>query len=344
MKRSLGKVGSLFSKKVFQEVSMKRIRCKLCPKECELGVNERGNCRARVNLDGRLITLVYGKPCAIHVDPMEKKPMFHFLPGTPIFSIATAGCNLHCKFCQNWEISQKNPEDTVNEDVPPRAVVEGALRYGCKSIAYTYTEPITFYEYTRDTCILAREAGLKNVLVTAGYINEAPLRELCKVADGANVDLKGFTEEYYREICDGDLATVLRTLEVMLEEGVFVEITTLIVPTLNDDMKTIAQMCKWIVHNLGNDIPHHFSRFTPRYLMKHLYPTPAETLVRARETALEAGMKYVYIGNIPGQFEDTICPTCKKVVIARFGFEVRSNVLVDGACPYCKTKINGVWR
>lgn len=325
-------------------MTARRIRCKLCPKECELGTNERGDCRARVNLNGELISLVYGKPCSIHIDPMEKKPMFHFLPGTPIFSLATAGCSLHCKFCQNWEISQKNPEDTVNGDWPPERVVATAMKAGCKSIAYTYSEPMTFFEYARDTSTIARERGLKNVLVTAGYVNEKPLRELCRVSDGANVDLKGFTEDYYREVCAGDLATVLKTLEVMKDEGVFFEITTLIVPTLNDDMNMIRDMSKWIVSNLGDDVPHHFSRFHPMYLLRHLYPTPGETLEAAREVALEAGMKYVYVGNVPGVHEDTSCPNCHKSVISRYGYSVRYNRVVGGKCEYCDNIINGVWE
>jgi len=325
-------------------MSQARVKCKLCPKECELSPNERGDCRARVNLDGKLITLVYGKPCSVHVDPMEKKPMFHFLPGTPIFSIATAGCNLHCKFCQNWEISQKNPEETSNLDLPPDAVVAAAKRNECRSIAYTYSEPMIYFEYARDTAAVARAAGLKNVLVTAGYINEKPLRELCKVTDGANLDIKGFTEDFYREICAGDLATVLRTFEVMMEEGVFVELTTLIVPTINDDMGKIRELCKWIVARAGPEVPHHFSRFYPMYVMRDIYPTPAKTLERAREVALDAGEKHVYIGNVPGENEDTACPGCGKVVIARYGFTVRENLLKDGKCPFCGKLIRGVWR
>jgi pyruvate formate lyase activating enzyme len=309
-----------------------------------LGPNERGNCRVRVNLDGRLITLVYGKPCSVHIDPIEKKPMFHFLPGTQILSIATAGCNLHCKFCQNWEISQANPEDAENIDLPPGQVVDAAIQRGCPSIAYTYSDPMIFYEYARDTSAIARTKGIRNILVTAGYINEKPLRELCKVTDGANVDLKGFTEDFYRDVCGGDLATVLRTLQVIMEEKVYLEITTLIVPTLNDDMNILRDMCKWIVANLGPEVPHHFSRFHPMYLMRNLYPTPAETLYRARRVALEAGEKFVYIGNVPGEYEDTVCPGCGKTVISRMGFTVRENRLRDGKCPDCGRVIPGVWK
>jgi len=297
-----------------------------------------------VNLDGKLITLVYGKPCAVNIDPVEKKPMFHFLPGTRIFSIATAGCNLHCKNCQNWDISQREPETTRNMDLPPEAVVRAAMEYRCPSIAYTYSEPMIFFEYTRDSGALAREKGLKNVLVTAAYINEKPLRELCKIADGANVDLKAYSEEFYREICDGDLQTVLRSLEIMRDEGVFVEVTNLVIPTFNDEPRMIREMCEWLVENMGPETPLHFSRFFPRYRMRNLYPTPASTLEKARDIALEAGMYYVYIGNVPGEYEDTFCPECRKLLISRSGYRINENVLDDGKCPYCGKTIAGVWK
>jgi len=325
-------------------VKASRVRCKLCPKECELAPGERGDCRVRVNIDGKLITLVYGKPCAVHVDPVEKKPVFHFLPGTRIFSIATAGCNLHCKHCQNWDISQREPEDTRNTDLPPEAVVRAAKTYGCMSVAYTYSEPMTFFEYARDSSALAHKAGLKNVQVTAGYINEEPLRELCRVTDAANVDLKGFTEQFYRDVCDGDLATVLRTLEIMREEGVFIEITNLIIPTLNDDLTLIRDMCAWIVKTLGPDVPLHFSRFFPRYRLRHLYPTPSATIEAARDVAGKEGLRYVYVGNVPGVDEDTRCPGCGAILISRVGYVVKSNRLVNGRCPDCGVSIAGIWK
>ncbi len=321
------------------------VECLLCPKKCKLAHKQRGDCRVRFNQDGKLITLIYGKPCAVHVDPIEKKPMFHFIPGTGAFSIATAGCNLHCIFCQNWEISQANPEDTRNSDLPPEAVVRSAKHYQCRSIAYTYSEPMIFYEYVYDTAQLAREQGIKNVLVTAGYINEEPLRKLCKITDGANVDLKGFTDRYYREVCFGRLKPVLRCLEIMKEEGMMVEVTNLIIPTLNDDLSLIEKMCKWIVKELGDDVPLHFSRFSPRYKLKSLYPTPAATLKRAAELAKQVGLKYVYIGNVPGhEGEDTLCPQCGRVVIDRSGYRVNALFISDGQCQFCNQKIAGVWQ
>jgi pyruvate formate lyase activating enzyme len=298
----------------------------------------------RINYQGRLISLVYGKPCAVHIDPIEKKPLFHFLPASWAFSLATAGCNLHCKFCQNWEISQINPEDTGNMTLDPNKVVLLALNKGCQSIAYTYSEPIIFYEYTYDTSVLAHKAGIKNVLVTAGFINEKPLRRLCKVSDAANVDLKSFSDEYYQRLCSGRLKPILNTLKIMQEEGVFIEITNLIVPTLNDDLDLIRRMCDWILNELGPEVPLHFSRFHPQYKLRNLPPTPAEILLRAREQAMAQGLYYVYIGNLPGSGgENTICPNCKQVVIERIGYHVPVIHLKDGACAFCGREIHGVW-
>lgn len=321
------------------------IRCELCPKECTLGPWQRGDCRVRISDGEKLVTLVYGKPCAVNIDPVEKKPMFHFLPGSGAFSLATAGCNLHCKYCQNWDISQSNAEDTNNSDVSPENAVALARRYGCASIAYTYSEPIVFYEYTYDTASLAKEEGIKNIMVTAGFINEKPLRQLCEVIDGANVDLKGFTEDFYRDVCSGRLDTVLRTLEVMIEEGVMVEITNLIVPTMNDDPNDIRKMCRWIVDVLGPDVPMHFSRFHPTYQLKGLYPTPLATLQQAAVTALDEGLKYVYVGNVPGSvWESTTCPGCREVLVGRRGYQLLELNIDGGRCKFCGESINGVWK
>ena len=298
----------------------------------------------RYNDDGRLISMVYGKVCAVHVDPVEKKPMFHFLPGTKVFSIATAGCNLHCLFCQNWEISQSNPEDTNNRDMPPQLVVQQAARSRCASIAYTYSEPVVFYEYVEDSASLAHERGIRNIMVTAGFINRDPLRRLCRVVDGANVDLKGFTEAYYRDVCFGNLGTVLAALVTMREEGVVLEVTNLVVPTLNDDMGRIREMCRWMVRELGPEVPLHFSRFYPTYRMKDLPPTPRHTLDLARQTAQDAGLHYVYIGNVPGSAgEDTFCPGCGRMVIDRYGYRIISNHVVDGKCGFCGETIYGLY-
>ncbi len=325
-------------------MSYPAVRCNLCPRECELSHLERGDCRVRINYQGKLISLVYGKPCAVHIDPIEKKPLFHFLPATRVFSLATAGCNLHCKFCQNWEISQINPEDTSNLTLDPDKVVRIARNKGCQSIAYTYSEPIIFYEYTYDTSVLAHQAGLRNVLVTAGFINEKPLRRLCKVADAANVDLKSLSDEYYQRICSGRLKPVLDSLKIMQEEGVFIEITNLIIPTLNDDPDLMRRMCDWILNQLGPEAPLHFSRFHPQYKLRNLPPTPAEVLLRARDQAMAQGLYYVYTGNIPGSGgENTICPNCKNVVIERIGYHVPGIHIKNGTCAFCGEKIHGVW-
>lgn len=320
------------------------VQCTLCPRRCRLQENMRGDCRVRINLGGKLQTLVYGNPCAVHIDPIEKKPIYHMLPGSLSFSIATAGCNLHCKYCQNWSISQFPPEETENRDMPPDKVVEFAVQGGCKSIAYTYSEPIVFYEYALDTSILAKQKGLKNVIVTAGYINPEPLRELCKWIDAAHIDFKGFTEEFYNEVCSGTLQPVLNTIKIAKEEGVWIELINLIVPTLNDDFNKIKEMCCWIRDNAGNDVPLHFSRFYPMYKLKNLPLTPDETLNKAREIALNTGLNYVYIGNIPGNpGENTYCPQCRKIVIGRIGYSIRENNLSDGKCRFCGYAIPGIW-
>jgi pyruvate formate lyase activating enzyme len=296
-----------------------------------------------MNKDGTLYSLVYGKPCAVHVDPIEKKPFFHFLPGTTAFSIATAGCVLSCKFCQNWQISQAKPEDTDTYDLPPEKVVSNAVAYKCRSITYTYTEPTVFYEYMYDTAVIARKQGIKNTMHSCGYINEKPLRTLSKYMDAADIDLKGFTEDFYSRICSGSLRPVLNALVVLKEEGVWLEITNLVIPTLNDDLKNIREMSRWIVKNLGADVPIHFSRFFPHYKLTNLPPTPLETLEGARKTAMDAGLKFVYIGNIRHEGENTFCPKCRKVLIERMGYFVKQNHISNGKCTFCNTSIAGVW-
>jgi len=266
------------------------------------------------------------------------------LPGSGAFSLATAGCNLTCKFCQNWEISQAGAEETRNSDLPPERVVSLALQKGCRSIAYTYSEPAVFYEYMLDTAKLAHRRGLRNIWVTGGYINPEPLRELAPFVDAANIDLKGFTDEYYRKVCGGRLQPVLDAIELSVKLGILVELTNLIIPTLNDDLDRIGEMCRWIRETLGPDVPLHFSRFHPQYRLQKLPPTPLQTLWRAHETALEAGIRYVYTGNVPyDERSNTFCPTCRRRLISRVGFFVTENLLRAGACPFCETSIAGLW-
>ena len=321
----------------------KTVQCELCPNGCVLEEGQHSRCRARMNKNGTLYSLVYGKPCAVHIDPIEKKPFFHFLPGTLAFSIATAGCVLSCKFCQNWQISQAKPEDTDNYDLPPDKVVNNAIAYKCRSVTYTYTEPTVFYEYMYDTAIIAKKNGIKNTMHSCGYINEKPLRKLSKYMDAADIDLKGFTEDFYSRICSGSLKPVLNSLVVLKEEKVWLEITNLLIPTLNDDMKKIREMSRWIQKNLGADVPLHFSRFFPNYKLTNLPPTPLETLVEARKTAMDAGLRFVYIGNIRQEAESTFCPKCKKLLIERIGYFLKQNNISDGKCKFCSTSIAGIW-
>jgi pyruvate formate lyase activating enzyme len=321
------------------------VQCKLCPKSCVIEPGQSGECRVRVNVGGKLLAVTYGHPCAVHVDPVEKKPLFHFLPGTGILSIATVGCNLHCKFCQNWEISQANPEDTPAAELPPEQVARLATQADCRSVAYTYTEPLVFYEYTLDSCRHVRQAGLRNVLVTAGYANEKPWRRLCEFVDAANIDLKAFSEEFYRDICGATLKPVLNAMVVSKSLGVEVEVTNLIVPTLNDSDKLLRDLSRWMVQNLGRETPLHFSRFFPHFQMKNLPPTSAETLDRAKQIAESEGLHHVYIGNItrPGG-EDTFCPGCRKTLVRRRGFFVLENRIQAGRCPDCQQEIYGIWQ
>ena len=321
------------------------VQCELCPKNCVVAPGQSGDCRIRVNLDGQLKAVVYGYPSAVHVDPIEKKPLNHFLPGTNIFSLATVGCNLHCKNCQNWDLSQRNPEDAAAMRLPPKAIPVAAERYDCPSVAYTYSEPLAYYEYTLDSCIKVREAGRYNVLVTAGYVNEKPLRELCKYVDAANIDLKAFSDKFYREVCAGTLKPVLNTLVVAKTMGVIVEVTNLLIPTLNDSDNDIKALCTWMKENLGSETPIHFSRFVPHYRLRNLPPTPAETLVRARDIARAAGLHHIYIGNILIQdSSNTLCPSCDKVLVYRRGYQILNNFIHKGRCPSCNTEIYGRWK
>jgi len=321
------------------------VQCELCPKLCIIEPGQSGDCRVRINIDDVLTTVVYGFCCSMHADPIEKKPLFHFLPGTSILSLATVGCNLHCLNCQNWEISQANPEDTPATPYPPEKLVKLAKRSGFPSIAYTYTDPIVYYEYTYDSAKLAKENNIRNVLVTAAYINPEPWQELLKYVDAANIDLKGITEDFYRNVCSGTLKPVLDALVLVKASGILVEVTNLVIPTLNDKPDQIRRLVRWIRANLGSETPMHFSRFSPRYKMQHLPPTSAKTLDMAREIALEEGLHYVYIGNILSrEGQNTYCPSCKGLLIKRSGYTILQNRLSRGCCPDCSGKIYGVWQ
>jgi len=329
----------------FKSIPGGRVQCRLCPRRCLLEEGQRGVCTVRKNVGGSLYSLVWGLPCAVNVDPIEKKPFFHFLPGTLTFSISTAGCNMRCIFCQNWQISQKSPEETKNCSLPPVEVVKAAKKSGCRSIAYTYTEPAVYYEYMLDTAREARKAGLFNVMHSCGYINPEPLRELCRYLDAADIDLKSIDQQFYSTLTMGDVAPVLECLKILKKEGVWTEITNLVIPGQNDDSVTIKKMCRWIRENLGPDVPLHFSRFHPMYRLNNLPPTSFDTLELARRIALREGLHFVYIGNVPGNAaENTICPGCGKLLIERKGFEIQKNEISGGKCKYCGRKIPGIFR
>lgn len=321
------------------------VQCRLCPRMCLIPDGKRGYCQARENRGGALFSLVYGRPVALHVDPIEKKPLYHVLPGTTSFSLATAGCNMKCSFCQNWEISQARPEEVNAPYVTPEELVKKAQAAGSASIAYTYTEPTIFYEYMLETAMLASKDGIKNVMHSNGFINEEPLRRLAKFLDAANIDLKGCSEEYYASLAQGSLEPVLRSLKILKEEGVHVEITNLLVPGYNDDAESVGRLCAWIKENLGPDVPLHFSRFFPMYRLLNLQPTPVESVERAVRIAHDAGLRYVYVGNVAGHGgEDTVCPACGALLIDRKGNFVVENRIQHGTCPRCQARIAGVWE
>ncbi|MBN3036306.1 MAG: AmmeMemoRadiSam system radical SAM enzyme [Bacteroidales bacterium] len=343
-----GQTGGLWKwsrEAMFYVQTPKGIKCQICPNNCVLKPGETGDCRTRKFIDSKLYTIAYGNPCAVHEDPIEKKPLYHFLPGSRAFSIATAGCNLSCLNCQNWDISQSSPEQTRNFDLMPEAVVEQCLASHCESIAYTYSDPVAFYEYTHDTAALAREKGIFNILVSAGYIHEGPLREWCRYIDAANIDLKSFRNEIYEMLNAGTLEPVLNTLKILKEEGIWLEITNLIVPGWTDDLDMIREMCEWLFRNGFSDSPLHFSRFYPQYKLTNLPATPTPVLEKARDIAISEGIKYVYIGNVPGNdAENTFCPECNRMIVERKGFRILSNHISQGRCSFCGAEIAGRWN
>jgi pyruvate formate lyase activating enzyme len=329
----------------YEKLAHRKIRCKLCPRECVIDDRERGYCGVRENRNGSYYTLVYSRPCALHADPIEKKPLFHFYPGSQAFSIATAGCNVNCKFCQNWQISQVRPEEVRDIYLTPEKTAIAAKRSRCLSIAFTYSEPTIFYEYMFDTVLAAQKRGIKNVVVTAGYISQEPLIELCQHVDAIKVDLKSFRESYYRDIVNGELKPVLDSLVTMKRQNVWTEIVYLVVPTLNDSEKELKELCRWIYDNLGADVPVHFTRFHPQYLLKNLPPTPLKTLELAAAIARAQGLHYIYIGNVPGHpSENTSCPSCGKHIIERRGYIITKQKIINSTCAYCNTPIAGVWE
>lgn len=321
-----------------------RVHCYLCPRHCHIGHGQSGFCFIRVNHNGKLFSLGYGAPAALQIDPIEKKPLNHFLPGTRIFSMGTAGCNMGCFFCQNWDISKSHHDQVHSKQIAPDEVPSIALRYGCKSLAFTYNEPTIWGEYVIDICKAAKPYGLKTVMVTNGYITYDAFHDIYDHIDAANVDLKAFTENFYGKITLTHLQPVLDTLKWLKNETrVWFEITNLMIPTLNDDPAETRKLADWILENLGPDIPLHFTAFHPDFKLQDKPPTPPETLHRARQIAREAGLRYVYEGNIFSEATNTYCPNCNAILVKRSWHDVRENRLRGGKCPQCAEAIPGVW-
>jgi pyruvate formate lyase activating enzyme len=322
-----------------------KIKCTLCNHYCIIKEGKKGICGVRENRGGKLYSLVYGKSIAIDIDPIEKKPFFNFFPGATAYSIATVGCNFHCLNCQNWEISQmpKGKEGKIiGQELSPKEIVANAKRKGCKCIAYTYTEPTIFFEYAYDTAKLAHEQGIKNVFVTNGYTSSEAIKAIAPFLDAANIDLKGFSEDFYHKICGARLQPILDNIKLYKELGIWIEVTTLIIPGYSDDESQLREIAEFI-KSVGEDIPWHITVFYPAFKLQDVPPTPIESLRRARKIGMDVGLRYVYEGNVPGEGgENTYCYNCGKLIIGRYGFEIRANKLINGSCPNCMTHIDGV--
>ena len=320
------------------------VKCLLCAQGCVIKVGGRGRCRARMNVNGELKSLVYGRPMTVHIDPIEKKPFYHFLPGASAFSLATSGCPLRCKFCQNWEISQASPEDYQVPLTPPPLIVHASRAREASVIAFTYNEPTVFVEYMTDIAREAKKQGLRSVLISCGIMNEAPLAELCETLDAIKIDLKGYDETFYRDVCGAELQPILRSIKQIARSRAHLEIVNLVVPTLNDSEKMLRGLVDWVVGEIGPDVPVHFTRFHPDYQLLNLPPTPVATLERSREMAMGRGMHYAYVGNVPDHpGNHTYCPSCGKAVIKRTGFFIAEMNVKKGLCAFCRAKISGVW-
>lgn len=328
----------------YEKLENKMVKCNLCPNFCRLPEGYTGTCKARKNINGKLYSLVYGKIAALHIDPIEKKPLYHFLPGTEIYSIATTGCNLKCKFCQNWEISQVYPDEVETRYISPQDLIEDVKAKKIKAIAFTYTEPTVFYEYILDVAKLAKKNGIKTVVVSAGYINPKPLKELLPYIDAYKIDFKGFNPEFYKKLTGGKLEPVLEAMKIIKKSKTWLEIVNLIIPGYNDSEKDIKGLAMWIKENLGTDVPLHFTRFYPNYKLRDVPATPVETLKKARKIALDVGLKYVYTGNIPDiEGGTTYCANGEPAIIRNGFFVIKNNLDKDGKCPD-GSKIPGVWN
>ena len=322
-----------------------KVECRLCAHRCKIADSKFGFCGVRQNKNGKLHTYAYGEAIASHTDPIEKKPLYHFYPGTAAYSIATPGCNFRCPYCQNWQISQLSMRDTVNRgsyELKPEEVVREAKKNSCRSISYTYTEPTIFFEYAYDTAKIAKKQDLCNSFVTNGFMTEEAIETIEPYLDAANVDLKFFNDETYKKICQGRLQPVLDSIKLMKKLNIWVEVTTLVVPGLNDSDEELRKLAEFIA-SVGKEIPWHLSRFHPDYKFLDAAPTPVETLKKAREIGKEAGLRYIYLGNVGGEDSDTVCYNCGRILIKRSAYFVEKNSIKDDKCPKCATKIDGVW-
>jgi pyruvate formate lyase activating enzyme len=329
----------------YRKLQNRKVKCTLCPRECTVRDNERGYCGVRENRGGTFYSLVHSRVAAANVDPVEKKPLFHYLPGTTAFSLGTAGCNVNCKFCQNWNISQSQPEQVPAQYVPPQRVAELAKQYGSPTIAFTYSEPVVFSEYLMDASDAGHEAGIRSIVVSNGYMQEDALKAAYGKMDAVKIDLKSFSESYYRQVVTGQLKPVLDSLVNLRKLGKWTEIVYLTVPTLNDSDQEFRGLAQWVKANLGEDVPLHFTQFHPEYLMKNLPITPVATLERAKAIADAEGLHYVYIGNVPGHpAQNTYCPKCRKMLVERVGFTASRMLIEKDHCPFCQQPIAGIWH
>ncbi len=328
----------------FEPLANGELRCTLCPHGCRLAPGERGRCRVRENRSGEGYTLAYGNPSLVQLDPVERKPFFHVLPGTRALSVSTAGCPIACKFCEVWDMALVSPEEVYAYELEPAALVEHALTVGATSLSFAFGEPVASFEYLIDAAKSARQAGLRNLVHTSGYLTPEPVEMMATVVDAVNVDLKGFDAGFYRELCGAELEPVLETLKRLYAAGVHLEITNLVIPTLNDDVGLIRDMCRWIVRELSPDVPLHFARFYPLYQLANLPPTPVSTLDEARNAAMEEGLRYVYVARVTGHVgENTFCPGCGAAAISRMGFIVEELAIDRGRCRSCGHEIAGRW-
>jgi pyruvate formate lyase activating enzyme len=340
-----GEVIRLREAMFWQEMEDNRVLCELCFRRCVIPVGGRGACRVRENIAGRLYSLVHSRPSSVMIDPIEKEPQLHHRPGTFILCVGTVGCNFRCMQCHNWVLSQASPTDLDVFDLPPERLVELALAYGVTAISFTYNDPIVLFEYVYDTAVLAKEAGVGLIWHSNGAIAEEPLRKLLPFTTAVTIDLKGFCEEVYQEIYSGNLSYVLRTLRIIREEGVWLEIVNLVIPTVNDCMDDIRAMSEWIVEHLGPDVPLHFSRFHPAFKLTHLPPTPIRTLEEAHAIAREVGVNFVTIGNVPGhRYNSTFCPDTGERLIYRRHFTMVYNKVTDGRSPFSGRPVPGIWE